>query len=64
MHAPTLRRERLVLRALEDADLDELHRNLATPAVARWWRAHDRPSPDAWLTADGVILLAGELRGA
>lgn len=53
-----------MLRALEDADLDELHRNLATPAVARWWRAHDRPSPDAWLTADGVILLAGELRGA
>lgn len=64
MHAPTLRSERLVLRALEASDLDELHRILAEPAVARWWRLHDRPSLEDWLADDGVTRWAVVADGA
>ncbi len=34
---PTLRGERVVLRALEDGDVEDLARVITHPDVARWW---------------------------
>ena len=67
MKAPTLRGERVELRAIAVADLDELHRILATPDVARWWNPHTRAELEKWLAEDGVsrwtIRVDGEPAG-
>jgi aminoglycoside 6'-N-acetyltransferase len=55
MRAPTLRGERIELRAIEPADLDELHRVISTAEVARWWNPHTREELGEWLADDGVF---------
>ena len=49
MTAPTLRGERIELRATSPVDLDELQRIVSTPEVARWWNPHTRAQLDEWL---------------
>ena len=55
MTAPALRGERVELRAVAAADLDELHRILSTPEVTRWWNPHMREKLEAWLGDGGPI---------
>jgi aminoglycoside 6'-N-acetyltransferase len=55
MTAPSLRGERIELRPIEPADLDELHRVISTPEVVRWWNPLTRGELEDWLTDDGVI---------
>lgn len=52
MRAPELSGPRLVLRALAEADLDALLRIVSSPAVERWWSAHDRTTVRRWLADD------------
>ncbi len=51
---PTLRGERVVLRALRDDDADELADVIVLPEVARWWgsKPHDREHHRAGLLED------------
>jgi len=53
---PTLRGERVVLRALREADADELSAVVIQPEVARWWgsRPHDREHHRAGFVEDAV----------
>ena len=55
MTAPALRGERVELRPIDAADIDELHRIVSTPEVARWWNPHAREKLEAWLGDDGSI---------
>jgi aminoglycoside 6'-N-acetyltransferase len=68
VRAPELSGPRLVLRAIGEADLDDLLRIASSPAVARWWSAHDRTTVRRWLADDGetirwAILLDGAVAG-
>lgn len=40
------------MRAIEEGDLDDLLRIVSSPAVARWWSAHDRTTVRRWLVDD------------
>ena len=55
MHAPDLAGPRLALRAIAEDDLDDLLRIVSSPAVARWWSAHDATTIRDWLADDGTI---------
>jgi len=55
MTAPTLRDERIGLRAVGRDDLDELHRIVSTPEVVRWWNPQAREELDEWLGDDDAI---------
>jgi aminoglycoside 6'-N-acetyltransferase len=55
MTALTLRSERIELRAIEPADLDDLHRIVSTPEVAGWWNPHTREELADWLAEEHVI---------
>ena len=65
MPSPAIAGPRLVLRQIEEGDLDDLHRIVSSPAVARWWRARDRASLTDWLGGDpGLTRWAVVLDGA
>lgn len=65
---PTLRGERVVLRALDPDDADHLSGLIGHPDVARWWgsRPHDREHHRAGLLEDaaGKDAFAIEVDGA
>ena len=67
MTTPVLRGERIELRAIEPADLDELHRIVSTPEVERWWNPHAPAELERWLTEGDVfrwvVWLDGERVG-
>jgi aminoglycoside 6'-N-acetyltransferase len=64
---PTLRGERVTLRALRDGDLDVLVPAMGLPGIAEWWGTPDPPEREReGLANDGsafAIEVAGELAG-
>lgn len=52
MRAPHLAGPRLALRPIEEDDLADLLRIVSSPAVARWWSAHDPTTVRRWLAED------------
>ena len=64
MTAPALRGERVELRPIDEADIDELQRIVSTPQVARWWNPHVREQLEEWLADDGAIHWTIEVDGA
>jgi aminoglycoside 6'-N-acetyltransferase len=55
MRPPALEGAEVVLRGIEQADLDELHRIVQTPEVARWWNPRTRDEIERWLGDEDVM---------
>jgi aminoglycoside 6'-N-acetyltransferase len=64
MEAPTLRGERVLLRALTETDVDPLVEISRTPEVARWWQCWKREYAEGKLEDEDVACWAVELDGA
>ena len=63
MTAQVLRGERVDLRPIDSTDIDELHRIVSTPEVARWWNPHTRAQLEEWLDDDDAIHWTIEVDG-
>ncbi len=64
MPAPVLHGQRLLLRSIVAADVDELMRIAQTPEVQRWWGPLDRERVERWLADDDVTRWAIVVDGA
>ena len=64
MTAQVLRGERVDLRPIDSADIDELHRIVSTPEVARWWNPHTRAQLEEIAKAKMKDLTAADLNAA
>lgn len=67
MKLPTLRGERVTLRPLEEADLDQLAEIIREPSVAQWWGEAEEPErlrDNLRMDGDAFVIEAdGELAG-